>query len=131
MSRRRSNFCSKPTPIHGLVQKSHLNSSYSRSHFSRLLQAVAKKIIYCLSQKVSNFSKIIDPVINGFITNDEFIHFHICDHSIIIFGIREKCIGFSNNYHVDSLDSFRRSVVDKFKTDIYVKNNNTIQKKII
>ena len=42
---RRNNFRSKPTPIHGLVQKYDLNYSYSRSHFSRLPQAVSKKLI--------------------------------------------------------------------------------------
>ena len=36
---------------------------------------------------------------------------------MVTFGIREKCIGFSNTYHVDSLDRFRVSVVDKVKTD--------------
>ena len=46
---RRSNFRSKSTPIYGPVQNSDLNYSYSRSHFSRLPQAVDKKIIYCLS----------------------------------------------------------------------------------
>ena len=40
---RRSNFRSKPTPILGTVHKSYLNYSYSRSHFSRLPQAVAKR----------------------------------------------------------------------------------------
>ena len=39
---RRSNFCSKPTPIHGPVHKSDLNYLYYRSHFSWLPQAVAK-----------------------------------------------------------------------------------------
>ena len=43
------NFRSKPTPIHGPVQKSYLNYSYSRSHFSRLPQAVAKNLIYGFS----------------------------------------------------------------------------------
>ena len=38
---RRSNFCSKPTPIHEPVHKYNLNCSYSRSHFSRLPQAVS------------------------------------------------------------------------------------------
>ena len=66
-----SNLSSKPTPIHGLVQKSYLNYSYSRSHFSRLPQAVDKKLIYCLSHKVSYASNIIDLVINLFIPNYE------------------------------------------------------------
>ena len=34
----RSNFRSKPTPIHGPFPKYDLNHSYSRSHFSRLPQ---------------------------------------------------------------------------------------------
>ena len=50
---RRSNFRSKPAPIHGPVQKSYLNYSYSRSHFSRLPQAVAKNLyIVCLRKLV-------------------------------------------------------------------------------
>ena len=50
---RRNNFRSKPTPIHGPVHKSDLNYSYSRSHFSRLPQAVAKKeFIVCLRSLV-------------------------------------------------------------------------------
>ena len=68
---RRINLCSKPTSINGPVHKSYLNYSCSRSHFSRLPQAVAKKIINRLSHKVSYASKIIDPVINGFSPNDE------------------------------------------------------------
>ena len=39
---RKSNFSSKPTPIHGPVHKSDLNYSYSRSHLSKLPQAVSK-----------------------------------------------------------------------------------------
>ena len=35
---------------------------------------------YHLSQKVSNASKIIDPVINRFSKNDESSHLNICDH---------------------------------------------------
>ena len=77
---RRSNFRSKLTPIHWLVHKSGLNYSYSRSHFSRIPQAVSRKIICSLSQKFSNASKIIDPVINGFSPNDESSCFHIRDH---------------------------------------------------
>ena len=52
------------------------------------------KIINRLSNKVSYVYRIIDPVIDGFSPNDESNHFHICDHSIVTFGIREKCIGF-------------------------------------
>ena len=77
---RRNNFRSKPTPIHGPIQKSDLNYSYSRSHFSRLPQAVAKKLIHSLSHKVSNTSNIMYPAINIFNPSYESIHLHICDH---------------------------------------------------
>ena len=77
--------------------------------------------MYVLSRKVSFGSKIIDPVINGFISRDVSSHLQICDHSIIIFGIRENCLWFSNTSHVDSLDRFRISVVDKVKKDIFSK----------
>ena len=43
---KRSNLRSKPTPIHGPVHKYYLNYSYSISHFSRLPQAVSKKLFY-------------------------------------------------------------------------------------
>ena len=117
---RRMYFLPKPTPIHGLVHKYDFNYSCSRSHFSRLPQVAARKIIYRLSQKVSNAYKIIDPVINRFITNDESSSLHICDHSIVKFGMREKIIGLSKNSRVDSLDRFRILVVDKFKSDICI-----------
>ena len=55
----------------------------------------------------------MDPVINVFSPNDVSIFFHIWDHSIVIFRTREKWMRFSNTSHVDSLDSCRRSVVDK------------------
>ena len=48
---RRITFRSKPTPINAPVHKSDFNHSYSISHFSRLPQAVAKTVIYLLSQK--------------------------------------------------------------------------------
>ena len=73
-----------------------------------------------MSQKVSNASKINDPFINGFIPNYKSSYLHICDHSIVTSGIREKYIGFSNTSCVDSLDRFRRSVVDNVKSDIFV-----------
>ena len=115
---RRSNSRSKPTPIHETVQKYYLNYSYSRTQFSRLPQAVTKNKIYLLFQKVSYASKIIDPVIIGFIPNDVSNHLHIFDNLIVKFGIREKYIGLSKIYNVDSLDRFRISIVDKVKTDI-------------
>ena len=47
-------------------------------------------------------------------------------------GLKEKCIGSSKNSLVDSLEKFRRSVVDKGKSDICIlqkgcdsKENNT------
>ena len=85
-----SNFRSKPIPIHGPVHKSDLNYSYSRSHFSRSPHKVSKKLIHCLSQKVSNASKIIDPVIDIFSPNNESSHLQICDHSIVTFRIIEN-----------------------------------------
>ena len=117
---RRSNFCSKSTPIHEPAHKSHLNYSYSISHFIILPQAVAKLLMYCLSQKVSNASKIIDPVINGFIPNDVPSNLHIFKNSNFTFRTIEKCIGSSNNYYADSLDIFRGSVVDKAKAEICI-----------
>ena len=88
------------------------------SHFSWLPQAVAKTIIDSLSHKVSYASNIIDTVLNGFIPNEVRINLHICYHSIVTFGIRGLCLGFSNASHIDSLDRLRKSVVDKVK--IYV-----------
>ena len=61
---------------------------------------------------------MIDPVINGFISNEVKSHFHIFDHSIITFGIKGFCLGFSNTSNVDSLDTFIKTVVDKVKLDI-------------
>ena len=86
-----------------------------------------------MSHKVSYASKIIDLVINGFSPNYVSSHLHICYHSIVEILIREKFIGFSNTYCVDSLDRFRRSVVDKVKKYICIlqkgyhsKENNII-----
>ena len=55
------------------------------------------------------------------------IHLHICYYSIVNFGIGGLYLGFSKNSHVDSLDRFRISVVDKVKTDvcIYKKYHNS------
>ena len=105
---RRIIFHSKTTPIRGPVQKYDLNYSYPRSHFSWWLQAVDKKIIFRLSQKVSYSTKIIDPVINGFSPNELIINLHVCYHSIVKFGVRGSCLGFSNTSHVDNLDRFRK-----------------------
>ena len=44
----------------------------------------------------------------------------ICDTSIVTFGIRGFCLGFSNTYYVDSSDRCIQSVVDKIKIDICI-----------
>ena len=103
---RRSNFHSKPTTFHEPFHKYDFNCPHSRSNFSRLPHLFAKnKFIVCL--------KIIDPVLNVFSPNYVSSYFHIYDHSIVTFGIREECIGFSKTSRVDSLDRFIRSVVNK------------------
>ena len=79
-----------------------------------------------MSQKISYALKTTDPVINGFIPNDESSYLYICDHSIVIFGIKEKCLGLSNTSHVESLYRFRDTVFDKVKTDVCIKNKNII-----
>ena len=71
-------------------------------------------------QKFSYASIKIDPVVNGFSSNEVKIHFHICYYSIIPFGIRGFCSGHYNTSHVNSLDRFIKSVVDKVKIDVCV-----------
>ena len=94
-------------------------------------QEVAKVLINRLSPKVSYDSMIIDIVINGFTPNSVKGHFHICYHSIVTFGMRGFGLRFSNTSHVDSLDRFRKSVVDKVKFDIRnLKEIIIIKKKI-
>ena len=83
------------------------------------------------SYKVNYYSKIVDTVIDRFSTYDESRHLNIYDHSINTFGIGEKCMGFSNTYHVDSSERFIRSIVDKVNSDIYILQNVLIQKKMI
>ena len=75
---------------------------------------------------------MIDPVVNGFSPNEVRSHLQICDHLIIAFGKRGFCLGFSNTSHVDSLDRFRKSVVEKFKLDINIlmKQKHSKEKKI-
>ena len=63
---------------------------------------------------------IIDPVTNGFIPNEVKSNFYSCDHSILAFGKRGLCLGFSNTSHVDILDMFRKSDIDKVKIDVFV-----------
>ena len=72
---------------------------------------MAKELIHRLYLKVScDFIKI-DPVVNGLIHHKVKSHLRICDHPIVTFGIRVFHLGFSNTYHVDSLDRFRKAVV--------------------
>ena len=78
-----------------------------------------------MSKKVSYAYNIIHPVINEFSPNFESSHFHICDHLIVKFGIREKCLVFSNTSHVESLYRFRKSVVDNVITYICIIKNIT------
>ena len=117
---RRNNFLSKPTPIHGPVHKYYLNYSYLRSHFGRLTQAVAKEIISLFSHEVSYSSMKNDPVINGFSPNDVNFHLDICNHSIVTFGTKRLCLRFSNTSYVESLNMFRKSVVDQVKLDMCI-----------
>ena len=63
---------------------------------------------------------IIGPVINGFSPNEVRSCFRIRDHSIINFRKRGFCLGFSNTYHVDSLERIRKSVVNMVKLEIII-----------
>ena len=71
-----------------------------------------------LSNRVSYVSMMIDTFINEFSPNQVKIHLHFCEHSIFNFVMRECYLGFSNTSHVDGLDRFRKSDVDKVKFDI-------------
>ena len=102
-----------------------MDFSYSRSHFSWLPQAFSKGIINRLFQKVSYYSMVIDPVINVFSPNEVSSHFQICDHSIINFGKIGFCLGFSKTSHVESLDRFIKSMVEKVELEI----NNLMKQK--
>ena len=93
-----SNLSSKPISIHGPVHKSDLNYSYSRGHFSRLPQEAAKDIINHLHHKVSYNYRNMNQFINEFSPNEVKRHLHICDQSIVTFGIRGFCFSVSNTY---------------------------------
>ena len=56
---------------------------------------------------------MIDPVISGFITSVDRIHFDICDNLIITFGKICFCLRFLNTYCVESLDRFWKVVTEK------------------
>ena len=73
-----------------------------------------------MSRKTSNASNITDPVINWFSSSYVSSNLHICDHSIVTFGIIVKCVGFSNASCVDCLHRFRISVLDKVKRERFI-----------
>ena len=62
----------------------------------------------------------IDPVINVFSNNKLKGHFRIYDKSIVIFVKRGLCLELSNTSRVESLDRFRKKVVNKVKLDICI-----------
>ena len=64
----------------------------------------------------------IDPIIDGFSTNEVKGYLQICDHSIINLWIRGFCLGFSDTSNIDILHRFRKSVVDEVKLYIPIKN---------
>ena len=72
---------------------------------------------------------IIDQLINGFFPNEVKNHMHICDNLMVTFRIRVLCLGFSNNYYVESLYTFRKYFYYKVKFDIIIKQYIFIQKK--
>ena len=116
----RSTFSSKSIPIHGPYNKSELNFSHSRSHFSCLPQAVSKVLINVLSPNFTYAYIMIDPVNNLFCLNKVRIYFQICDLSMFYFWKICLCLRFSNTSNVDSLDRFRKLVVDKVKLDLII-----------
>ena len=73
---------------------------------------------------------VIDPDIRGFSPDKVKIHLHTFDHSSITFGIILLCLGSSNTSHVDSLDRFRKTVVDKVKFDIRFFKRSILKNKI-
>ena len=85
-------------------------------------------ILYSIT---NNGSKTIYPVIDRFITHEVRSHFHICDQSIVKIFIRGILLGFSNTYHVDSLDRFKNQllIIPKYKYVLKESiQNNIIQK---
>ena len=95
-----------------------------RSHFIRLLQAVSKELINCLYHKVSYYYIITDPVITLFSPNEIKTYLRIYYQSIVNFGIIGFCLGFSNTSCVEILDWFRKTVVGKIKTDVFIQKNH-------
>ena len=89
---------SEPTSIHGPVRKFDLNYSFSRIHFSRIPQEADNFLTNRLYHTVSYTPTNIYPVINEFSPNEVKRHLHICDQSIVTFGIRGFCFSVSNTY---------------------------------
>ena len=81
-----------------------------------------------MSQKSIYCSKRIEPIIIELSPNEVRSNFHICDHSIVTFFNKRIIFRVSNTYHVDSLECFRKSVVDKVKTDVCIKKNENHSK---
>ena len=80
-------------------------------NFSWLPLAVSRSLINIFSQNISYDYMMIDTSIIGFSTNEEISSLQICDNTIITFGKRGICLGFSNTSRVDILDSFRKVVI--------------------
>ena len=57
---------------------------------------------------------IIDRVVIGFSFNELRINFQLCDLSIINFGKKGFCLGFSNKSHVYSFNIFMKVIVENF-----------------
>ena len=83
-----------------------------------------------LYHKVKYAFMIIDPGIDRFITHELKSRFCNCDLSIIVFGIRVMCLGFSNKSHVDIFtESEKQLLVRSNLTQVFVLRG--IQKKRI
>ena len=63
---------------------------------------------------------MIDPVTNGFGSDKVRIHLQIFCHQIINFSKILFCIRFSNTSCVESLETFRKLVVENVK--LYIDN---------
>ena len=55
----------------------------------------------------------MDQVISRFIPNEKIDHLYICNHSIITFGGGGFFMGFLDTNHVDSLDRFRKFLIEE------------------
>ena len=62
----------------------------------------------------------MDPDIHVPFPNAVKDRLQICDHLNVTFGIMGLCLGFSNTSNADSLDIFRKSVVDRLYLNIFI-----------